>query len=376
MIYLDHNATTPLDERVVEAMLPFLHRFYGNPSSLYRWGRLTRDAVEQARVQVSALAGAHPSQVIFTSGGTEANNLALKGWCDNNSGKAIAVSAIEHASVRETAQALSRKSVPVHWLPVDADGVVQVDALAELPRNTLGLVSCMFANNETGVIQPLAELAEIAAREGIACHTDAVQAVGRLPLSFSDSGVGMMSLSGHKIYGPKGVGALIVDQASTLAPLLNGGDQEHGLRGGTENVAGIVGFGKAAELALAERESRVDQLAALRERLEAGLARLPGVIIFGRDAERLPNTVQMTIPGMDGEMLVMALDREKIAVSSGSACASGGSEPSHVLLAMGVEETLAKGAIRISLGKDNTERDVERFLSVLAEVVSAFGVGG
>ncbi|XSG83769.1 MAG: cysteine desulfurase family protein [Methylohalobius sp. ZOD2] len=376
MIYLDHNATTPLDERVVEAMLPFLHRFYGNPSSLYRWGRLTRDAVEQARVQVSALAGAHPSQVIFTSGGTEANNLALKGWCDNNPGKAIAVSAIEHASVRETAQALSRKSVPVHWLPVDADGVVQVDALAELPRNTLGLVSCMFANNETGVIQPLAELAEIAAREGIACHTDAVQAVGRLPLSFSDLGVGMMSLSGHKIYGPKGVGALIVDQASTLVPLLNGGDQEYGLRGGTENVAGIVGFGKAAELALAERASRVDQLAALRERLEAGLARLPGVIIFGRDAKRLPNTVQITIPGMDGEMLVMALDREKIAVSSGSACASGGSEPSHVLMAMGVEETLAKGAIRISLGKDNTEQDVERFLSVLVEVVSAFGVGG
>ncbi|WP_022948852.1 cysteine desulfurase family protein [Methylohalobius crimeensis] len=376
MIYLDHNATTPLDERVVEAMLPFLHRFYGNPSSLYRWGRLTRDAVEQARVQVSALAGAHPSQVIFTSGGTEANNLALKGWCDNNPGKAIAVSAIEHASVRETAQALSRKSVPVHWLPVDADGVVQVDALAELPRNTLGLVSCMFANNETGVIQPLSKLVEIAAREGIACHTDAVQAVGRLPLRFNDSGVGMMSLSGHKVYGPKGVGALIVDQASILAPLLNGGDQEYGLRGGTENVAGIVGFGKAAELALAERESSADQLAALRERLEAGLARLPGVIIFGRDAERLPNTVQMTIPGMDGEMLVMALDREKIAVSSGSACASGGSEPSHVLLAMDVEEALAKGAIRISLGKDNTEQDVERFLSVLAGVVSAFGVGG
>ncbi|GAB4358548.1 MAG: cysteine desulfurase NifS [Methylohalobius crimeensis] len=376
MIYLDHNATTPLDERVVEAMLPFLHRFYGNPSSLYRWGRLARDAVEQARVQVATLAGAHPSQVIFTSGGTEANNLALKGWCDNNPGKAIAVSAIEHASVRETAQALSRKSVPVHWLPVDSDGVVQVDALAELPRSTLGLVSCMFANNETGVIQPLSKLVKIAAREGIACHTDAVQAVGRLPLRFHDLGVGMMSLSGHKIYGPKGVGALIVDQASTLAPLLNGGDQEYGLRGGTENVVGIVGFGKAAELALAERASRVDRLAALRERLEAGLARLPGVIIFGRNAKRLPNTVQMTIPGMDGEMLVMALDREKIAVSSGSACASGGSEPSHVLLAMGVEEALAKGAIRISLGKDNTEQDVERFLSVLAGVVSAFGVGG
>lgn len=375
MIYLDHNATTPLDERVVEAMLPFLKAFYGNPSALYRLGRLARDAVEQARAQVAALVGADPAQVVFTSGGTEANNLALKGWIKAHPGKAIAVSAIEHASVREAVQAKELRNVLVHWLPVDAEGRILVEGLAKLlEREPIGLVSCMRANNETGVLQPVAELAQVAARHGVCFHTDAVQASGRVPVDFRTLGVQMMSLSSHKIYGPKGVGALIVDRSLALEPLHHGGGQEQGLRGGTENVAGIVGFGKAAELALAELQTRTKYVRALRERLEAGLAKLPGVRIFGCRAERLPNTVLAGVPGLDGEALVMALDRKKIAVASGSACSSGGGQPSHVLLAMGVEEALAKSAIRISLGKDNTEEDVTRFLSSLREIVHGFGM--
>ncbi len=375
MIYLDHNATTPMDEQVVEAMLPFFRMFYGNPSAWYRLGRLVRDAVEQARAQVAALVGAHPAQVIFTSGGTEANNLALKGWIEAHPGKAIAVSAIEHASVRELVQAQKLRNVPVHWLPVDAEGRILVDGLAQLLENeSIGLVSCMLANNETGVLQPVVELARVAAGHGICFHTDAVQACGRMPLNFDSLGVQMMSLSSHKIYGPKGVGALIIDRSLALEPLHHGGGQEQGLRGGTENVAGIVGFGKAAELALAELETRTQHVRALRERLEAGLAQLRGVMIFGYGAERLPNTVYLGIPGVDGEMLVMALDQKKIAVASGSACSSGGGRPSHVLLAMGVEETLAKSAIRISLGKDNTEADVTQFVSSLTEILHDFGI--
>ncbi len=376
MIYLDHNATTPLDERVVEAMLPFLIRFYGNPSAWYRLGRLVRDAVEQARAQVAALVGAHPTQVIFTSGGTEANNLALKGWIEAHPGKAIAVSTIEHASVREVVvQAQKLRNVPVHWLPVDAEGRILVDGLAQLLENeSVGLVSCMLANNETGVLQPVVELARVAAGYGSCFHTDAVQACGRMPLSFESLGVQMMSLSSHKIYGSKGVGALIIDRSLALEPLHHGGSQEQGLRGGTENVAGIVGFGKAAELALAELETRTQHVRALRERLEAELAKLRGVMIFGYRAERLPNTVYLGVPGVDGETLVMALDQKKIAVASGSACSSRGGRPSHVLLAMGVEETLAKSAIRISLGKDNTEADVTQFVSALTEILHDFGI--
>ncbi len=375
MVYLDHNATTPLEPRVVEAMLPFLKEFYGNPSALYRLGRLARDAVEQARAQVAALVGVDPSQVIFTSGGTEANNLALQGWIKAHPGRAVAVSSVEHASVQEVVQAQERCNVPVHSIAVDAEGRIQVERLVNLiEREPIGLVSCMLANNETGVLQPVAELAQIAAAKGICFHTDAVQAIGRVAVDFKALGVQMMSLSSHKIYGPKGVGALIVDRSLALQPLFYGGGQEYGLRAGTENVAGIVGFGKAAELAAAELEARAEHVRVLRERLEAGLAELPGVVIFGRGAQRLPNTVFMGLPGIDGETLVMALDQKKIAVASGSACGSGGGRPSHVLLAMGVEETLAKSAIRISLGKDNTEEDVMRFLSALTEIAHGLGV--
>jgi len=371
MVYLDYNATTPVDVQVVEAMLPFLREIYGNPSAVYRLGRLARDAIEQARVQVAALVNAHPAQVIFTSGGTEANNLALKGWAKANPGKAIAVSAVEHASVLEAAHALA---TPVYSLPVDAEGRIRIRQVEELlEREAIGLISCMLANNETGVLQPVAELAKIAQAKGVCLHTDAVQAVGRIPVDFSALGVQMMSLSSHKLYGPKGVGALIVDCSLGLDPLLHGGGQERGLRAGTENVAGIVGFGKAAEMAAALLPERTRHLCALRERLEDGLLKLPGVVVFGQNAERLPNTVFIGVPGIDGETLVMALDKKRIEVASGSACASSKGQASHVLLAMGVEEALAKSAIRISLGKENTEEDIACFLSALEEIMRDFG---
>jgi len=375
VIYLDHNATTPVDERVAAAMEPYFERFFGNPSALYRWGRVVRDAVEQARAQVAALVNADPAQVVFTSGGTEANNLALQGWSRAHPERALAVSAVEHPSVLETAKALQRHGTEVHWLAVDEHGVVRRDSLtAFLKRHPDGLVSCMIANNETGVLQPVRRLAGLAREYGAVFHTDAVQAAGRLPLDFDDLEVQMMSLSAHKLYGPKGVGALVLDRRLVVEPLLHGGGQEQGLRGGTENVAGIVGFGKAAELARAEWRERSARLAELRARLEAGLRRLPGVTLFAAGAERLPNTVQFGIEGIDGEMLVMALDRFQIAVSSGSACSSGGGEPSHVLLAMGIDEARAKTAVRISLGKDNTETDVDRFLAALERIVADFGI--
>ncbi len=366
-----------MDERVVAAMEPYLHRFFSNPSALYRWGRVVRDAIEQARAQVAALVGAEPSQVIFTSGGTEANNLALQGWCRAHPGRALAVSTIEHPSVLETAAGLQRLGTKVCWIQVDERGVICPDSLgAFLRQHPGGMVSCMAANNETGAIQPLDSLVEVVRNEDGVFHTDAVQAAGRLRLDFAALGVRMMSLSAHKLYGPKGVGALVLDRALGVEPLLYGGGQEQGLRGGTEHVAGIIGFGRAAELARAERQFWYDHTLKLRNQLEDGLRRLPGVTIFAAETERLPNTVQFGIGGIDGEMLVMALDRYQIAVSSGSACASGGGKPSHVLTAMGVPEALAKSAIRVSLGKDNDAADVARFLEILQQIITEFGIGG
>ncbi len=357
------------------AMEPFLSKYYGNPSSLYRWGRVARDAIEQARAQVASLVNAQPSQVVFTSGGTEANNLALQGRMRKFPGGKLAVSAIEHSSVRETALGLQQQGWQVSFIPVNASGVIAIDALDELLiGGDVQLVSCMAANNETGVVQPLAELALTARRHGVVFHTDAVQATGKMPLNFSDTGARMMTLSAHKIYGPKGAGALILDSKLELMPLQYGGGQEQGLRGGTENVAAIVGFGKAAEIIIQEREAHSAHVFDLRQQLEAGLKGIPGVTLFAEQARRLPNTLQFGVNGVDGEMLVMALDRENIAVSSGSACASGGSEPSHVLLAMGVEETLARSAVRVSLGKDNTPLEVEQFLASLQGILRSFGV--
>ncbi|MGX2041911.1 cysteine desulfurase family protein [Methylocaldum sp. MU1018] len=369
MVYFDHNATTPLDERVLDAMAPYLGTFFGNPSSLYRMGRICRGAIDTAREQIAALVGAHPSEVVFTSGGTEANNLALKGLAFSCEPGSIAAGATEHPSVSEPLDFLKARGWRVTTVPVDRNGVADASFVESLLAGDLRFATLMLANNETGAIQDIAPIAAVFRERGAVFHCDAVQAAGKIPVDFKALGAQAISLSAHKIYGPKGAGALILDKTVALEPLLHGGGQEQGFRGGTENVAAIVGFGKAAELALSELEERRARLLGLRRRLEDGLAAVPGAILFAAPAERLPNTLQFGVADYDGEALVMNLDRQGIAVSSGSACASGAGEPSPVLLAMGVEPAVAKSAIRVSFGKDNTETEVDRFLEVLKKLV-------
>jgi cysteine desulfurase len=369
MIYFDHNATTPVDERVLEAMLPFLKGFYGNPSSLYRLGRMARSAVDTAREHVAALVGARPEQVIFTSGGTEANNLALRGTAMPSPQGGLAVSAIEHASVLETALWLKQQGRRVDTIAVDAQGLIDEASLDAVYAAGGGIVSIMLANNETGVVQDLEKLTAKLRAKNIIVHSDAVQAAGKIPVDFAHLGVQLLSLSSHKIYGPKGCGALVKDAAVSLTPQMTGGGQEHGLRAGTENVAAIVGFGRAAEIAADELFRRTETLRKLKNRLEAGLKTLPGAVVFSERAQRLPNTVQFGMAGQDGEMLQMRLDRKGFAVSSGSACASGGGAVSRVLAAMGVDPVLAKSAVRVGLGVANTESEIDAFIAALHTMV-------
>ncbi len=371
MIYLDHNATTPMDGRVIDAMQPYLASFFGNPSSLHRLGRVSRSAIDTARCQVAALIGSEASQVIFTSGGTEANNLAIKGLAGSLPVGAIAIGATEHPSVSAPAARLSKQGWKLRTLAVNSMGALDSENLGTLTKPPLRFASVMLANNETGVIQDIPDIADRLRESGAYLHCDAVQAAGKIPVDFNTLGVHLLTLSSHKIHGPKGSGALVVEKSLNLEPLLEGGGQERNLRSGTENVAAIVGFGKACELALAELESRHAHTLKLRQRLEQGLAQLAGVTFFAKDApRRLPNTVQFGLSGMDGEALLMALDRKGFAVSSGSACASGAGEPSPVLLAMGVDEVNAKSAIRVSVGKDNGQADIEAFLTTLSHITN------
>lgn len=361
--YLDNNATTRVDARVVEAMLPYLSGPYGNASSLHRYGRAARDAVEQARAQVAALVNAQPQEIVWTSGGTEADNLAIKG--SRGQGRVL-YGATDHPAVMECAVSLGQG---VEAIAVDADGLIRWDAFkAQLEAGPVRVVSAMRANNETGVIQDVQRMARLAQAAGALMHVDCVQAMGKLPLDFTELGCDLVSLSSHKIYGPKGAGALVVKGGTELQPLHHGGAQERGLRGGTENIAAIVGFGAAAQLAGAELEARIAHGLVLRERLIAGLREMPKITLFGINAPRLSNTVQFALAGYDGEALLMQLDRKGMAVSSGSACASGNHEPSHVLLAMGYSREVALGAIRVSFGKDNTEDEVDQFLGALKAV--------
>jgi cysteine desulfurase len=369
-VYLDNNATTALDERVLQAMLPYMGQLTGNPSSVHRFGRLQKDAIEQARESVAQLAGARSEQVVFTSGGTESNNLLLNGYSRKHAGRdskaRIAVSAIEHMSLLEPSQHLP---LGVDTITVDGNGLVDLQSLAQVMTNSTSLVSVMTANNETGVIQNLSPLIDyVSARKGF-FHTDASQAAGKIPLNFIESGLHAMTISAHKLYGPLGAGALIIDKRLPIEKIQFGGSQEKNLRAGTENVPAIVGFGKAAQLALAELQSRSLQVRALRDAFEKGLKRLGAVTIFAEQTERLPNTVQFGVAGFDGETLLMQLDRKAIAVSSGSACTSGKTEPSHVLKAMKVPATLAGSAIRVSFGKENTMSDVDVMLKALNDII-------
>ena len=365
--YLDYNATTPIATPVRDAMLACLDGLPGNPSSTHQFGRAQRALIDAAREQVAQLVGAQPSQLVFTSGGTEANNLALHAVSARCAPGRIAVSAVEHPSVLEAAQQMGESGWQVDRLAVDAQCRVTEEAIQQGITVGTRLVSVMMANNETGVIQDVDVIAERARTVGAVMHTDAVQAVGKIPVNFVDSGAQLMSLSAHKIYGPQGVGALVFDKSLELTPMQYGGGQERGFRAGTENVAGIVGFGVAAQLAMQEQEADSERTGRLRDALEAGLEEYPQVTVFARQARRLPNTTQLAVSGIDGETLLMQLDRAGIGVSSGSACSSGSNEPSHVLMAMGVEAEIARGAIRVSLGHDSGQQDIDALLSQIGQ---------
>ncbi len=373
-VYLDYNATTPLDKRVLDAMMPFLCEQFGNAASGHQSGRIARAAMGVAREQVAALVNAHPSQVIFTSGGTEANNLALKGCAARLTPGHIVLSGVEHSSVRTPANALKKDGWTLDEIGVDADGRLVIENLhrifSAMSAGRAKILAVMLANNETGIVYESTPVAALARDFGAMLLVDAVQAAGKIPVDFTHSGAQFMSLSAHKIYGPKGAGALIVDKAVDIEPILYGGGQEKARRAGTENVAAIVGFGKAAELALSELSTRHAQAQTLHHYLETRLcSELPQVCVFGQQADRLPNTSFFALPGLDGETLLMSLDQAGLAVSSGSACATGEVEPSHVLLAMGVSPEHAHGAIRVSLGKESRRDEIDSFIDCLKQQV-------
>ena len=367
-VYFDHNATTQIDARVLDAMLPWMRAQSGNPSSRHQYGRAAREAVAQAREQVARACGAQASQVVFTASGTEANNLAIKGLADHVHHGQILSSAVEHPCVTRSATAMRALGHTSNSIPVGGDGKVdRAQFKAQLSQAT-SLVSVMLANNETGVLQDVAELAEIARAHGSLMHTDAVQALGKIDLNFNDLNVHAMTVSSHKLQGPQGAAALILDKRVDIQPLLHGGGQERGLRSGTENVAAIVGFGLACELAIQQLADYQRHTLKLRTQLEAGLASM-NATIFGAQSNRLSNTSFFAMDGIEGETLVVALDRKGYAVASGSACSSDSTEPSAVLLAMGVHEDVARGAVRLSLGAQNTAHQVADFLQQLQQEI-------
>lgn len=367
-VYFDHNATTQIDARVLDAMLPWMSAQSGNPSSRHQFGRAAREAVAQAREQVARACGAQASQVVFTASGTEANNLAIKGLADYVPQGQILSSAVEHPCVTRSAMAMRALGHTSNSIPVDSHGKVDGAEMKVQLSQATSLVSVMLANNETGVLQDVAELAEIARAHGSLVHTDAVQALGKIKLNFNDLNVHAMTVSSHKLHGPQGAAALILDKRVDIQPLLHGGGQERGLRSGTENVAAIVGFGLACELASQQLADYQGHTLSLRTQLEAGLAAM-NASIFGAQSSRLSNTSFFAVDGIEGETLVVALDRKGYAVASGSACSSDSTEPSAVLLAMGVQEELARGAVRVSLGTQNSAQQVANFLQQLQQEI-------
>ena len=368
-VYLDHNATSPMHPAVADAMLPFLQNPPGNPSSLHSFGRMARSAVESARAQVAELLNCEPVDVIFTSGGTEANNLLLKGFADRDDRRALIGTEIEHPSVLQPLRQLDAQGYDVHYLSVDHAGRVDLaSAATRLAELNPQLLSVIYANNETGVIQPLDDITRLVDRDTCMVHSDATQAVGKLDLDMTSLNIDALSFSAHKLQGPQGVGAL-VSRRKPVQSLLAGGEQEQGRRGGTENVAGIVGLGKAIELARLEIGQRRHHLGQLQQVFESRLAALPGTVVFGQDAERLPNTTYFALPYYHGETLLMELDRAGFALASGSACHSQVTEPSHVLKAMGIDDNLALNAIRVSFGMSNSLQEVEALCSKLQQLV-------
>src|SRR5712671_3370792 len=374
-VYLDHNATTPVEPGVLQAMLPYLSGEFGNAASIHTFGQRARGAVETAREQVAALIGARPHEIVFTSGGTEADNHAIFGAVaaagSSSSTPHVITSSIEHEAVLNACQALEKQSMDVTYLAVDPDGRVHPDELRHAVRKETALITIMHANNELGTVQPLEEIGRIAAQNDIFFHTDAVQSAGKIPLDVNALAVDLLAISGHKFYAPKGIGALYIRSGTRLRQLLYGGHHQRGFRPGTENVPGIVGLGKAAELARQSMDQDAIRISALRDRLEQGLLeRVPHSRVNAANAPRTPNTANLTFHGLEGEALVIALDLKGLACSTGAACSSGAVEPSHVLTAIGLPPEEARASLRFSLGRHTTPTDIDFALNVVPAAVA------
>lgn len=366
-VYLDNNASTQIDPRVLDAMMPYLTDRYANPSSAHRFGSQVTAAIEQARDQVAALLGARPSEIVFTSGGTESDNAAVFGLAAARPDKRhLIATAVEHHALLEPLTRLEREGYRVTRLAADTNGQIDLDALRDALDDDTVLVSAMLANNETGAILPVAEIARIAAERRVPVHTDAVAAAGKLPIDVEQLGVSLLSISAHKLHGPKGVGVLYLRRGTAWQPLIVGGSQERNRRGGTHNAPGIIGLGAACELAAAAVDTHAERVRTLRDRLETEIvARCPGARVIAANGPRLPNTACICFPGIQAEALLILLSEAGVCVSSGAACSSGSLEPSHVLAAMGIDPTLAHGQIRFSLSRLTTEADIDRTLDVL-----------
>ncbi|HHY11393.1 MAG TPA: cysteine desulfurase NifS [Firmicutes bacterium] len=384
LVYLDHSATTPVRPEVLAAMLPYFAGKFGNPSSVHAWGDEARKAIDDGREKVSSLIGASPDEVIFTSGGTEADNLAIRGVAHARKayGNHLITSQIEHHAVLHTFEALQKEGFRVTFVPCDKHGLIDPDDIRRAITKDTILISIMHGQNEVGTIEPIGEIGEIARSHGVLFHSDAVQSAGKVPISVGDLNVDLLTLSSHKIYGPKGVGGLFVRKGLRLAPQATGGAHENRLRAGTENVPGIVGFGEACRLAKAELPEESKRLIELRDKLIAGFLReIPDVDLNGHPILRLPHNVNISVKYLEGEAMLLNLDRMGVAASSGSACTSGSLEPSHVLLAMGLSHETAHGSLRFSLGSSNTAEDIDYVLEILPPIVkklrsmSAFGPG-
>jgi len=370
-IYMDNAATTATRPEVLEAMMPYFTQFYGNPSSIHSFGRDARRALENARKQVAAALNCEPREVYFTAGGSESDNWAIRCALQNRKGKHIITSAIEHHAVLHTCEYMEKQGYEVTYLPVDEYGIVSVEEVRKAIRPDTALITIMAANNEIGTIQPIAEIGKIAKEAGILFHTDAVQAIGAIPVDVKEWNVDMLSLSGHKFHAPKGVGALYIRKGIRISNLIYGGAQERGLRAGTENLPGIVGLGKAIELAVAELPSFAERMTALRDKLIDGILNsIPDVQLNGHRTQRLPGNVNVSVRYVEGEALLMRLDLAGIAASSGSACTSGSLDPSHVLLAIGLPHEIAHGSLRLSLGSETTEEDVDYVIETLPNIVN------
>lgn len=371
-VYLDHNATTPVHPKVVEAMLPYYRKYYGNASSIHSFGRDAKKAMENARDKIADLIGANPEEIVFTSGGTEADNFALKGvaWASEKGGNHIITSAIEHHAILNTCQYLEKREFEVTYLPVDKYGLIDPAQVKEAITNKTTIISIMLANNEVGTIEPIAEIGEIAREKGIYLHTDAIQAIGKIPVNVNELKADLLSISGHKINGPKGIGALYIRKGTRIISFLHGGHHERNHRAGTENVPAIVGLGKAVELAVGQIKKRMKRLTELRDRLHKGIMdKIDHIHLNGHSTLRLPNTLNLSFAFVEGESLLLNLDMKGIAVSTGSACTSGTLDPSHVLMAMGIDPALTHGSLRFSLGAGNTEKDIDTTVECLVEIV-------